>query len=249
METNGRVILILPHPDDEVFCLHILKEFPDHKKVFIYLTNGTPTNDPEMSLLRSSESRQAIRFISHGAEIVPYGLQSEITDGKLAQKFTNEDYRWLINYLKRGTCPSVFISPALEGGHQDHDAAFLIAKNLSRYWSAKHYSFPLYSSSRFEFPFFRVMKKDYGYIKFNQTLASRLDLLKTALKLVKIYSSQRKTWVGLSLPVLIHYTFASPIYFLNQSKELATISKFLYESRKKESHETLMGFEGKLFEK
>jgi LmbE family N-acetylglucosaminyl deacetylase len=243
MESDAHVIIVLAHPDDEVFCLHLLKMFANQKRTFIYLTSGTGAKDREIAQVRNSESQHAIHLISHGADILPYGLMFELADGNLAKEFSIEDFTWLLDYFKKHTNPTVLISPALEGGHQDHDAAFLIGKNLSRHWNVKHYSFPLYSSAFFGFPFFRVMKNDFGSIKFKQTIASRSQFLRTALNLMVIYSSQRKTWLGLSLPILIHYTFGSPIYFVDQEKKIASINRFLYESRRKDSRETLRQFE------
>jgi hypothetical protein len=247
MKSLERVIVILAHPDDEVFCQHILTQFRDYNLTFIYLTNGSPTNDLELVRTREDEFRISIALIDEAAEILPYGPMMEITDGKLAKQFSKTDLDRLIEFIGLGTKPSVFVSPTLEGGHQDHDATFIITQNLSRYWRATHYTFPLYSSSRFSFPFFRTMKKANGYIKFEQSLKTRLLFLITTLKLIRIYGSQRKAWLGLAVPVLFKFVFASPIIFINQCKEIGEIENFLYESRRNESRLTLQRFQNEIF--
>jgi LmbE family N-acetylglucosaminyl deacetylase len=138
MENGGRAILILPHPDDEVFCLHILKQFQNHQLCFIYLTNGTPANNLKLSRMRENESRLAIDLISKGAEIFNYGLRAELTDGKLARQFSKNDLRQLNEFIGSGSKPCAFVSPILEGGHQDHEAAFIITENLCLSWAVDH---------------------------------------------------------------------------------------------------------------
>jgi hypothetical protein len=146
-------------------------------------------------------------------------------------------------FIGNGLVPCTFISPSLEGGHQDHDAAYIIAQSLSRTWSAEHFSFPLYSSSRFPYPFFRTMKRAEGFTAFPQTLKTRWYFVKTAIKLIKIYRSQKSTWIGLTLPLLVHYAFTSPVYYINQKRRVESIDNFLYESRRLETRKVLELFE------
>lgn len=239
MKRLGRVVLFLPHPDDEVFCLHILKQFQNYELTFVYLTNGSPTNDLKSLHQRETESRFAVNFISKGAEIFNYGLARGLTDGKLARQFSRHDLKNLRDFVGQGSKPCIFVSPILEGGHQDHDATFLITENLCRWWVVDHYTFPLYSSSHFSFPFFQTMKKCQGSRTYRQTLMSRLSFVRSALKLIKIYKSQKRTWLGLTLPVLFHYAFRTPTYNVNQARSIENISKFLYESRGHETRDTL----------
>jgi len=247
MKSDERVIIVLAHPDDEVFCQHLLKKFQNHQLTFIYLTNGSPTNNLELVRIREDESRTAISLIAEGAEIFPYGRLMEITDGKLARQFTKADLSRIIDFIGLGTGPSVFISPTLEGGHQDHDATFLITDYLSRHWGAKHYAFPLYSSARLPLPFFSTMKKANDYESFNQTLKTRLLFLNTTLKLFLIHKSQKKTWMGLALPTLFHFVVASPVIITSHSRNIADIEKLLYEYRGNETRLTLQIFQDNLF--
>jgi LmbE family N-acetylglucosaminyl deacetylase len=243
VEIKRQVILILPHPDDEVFCLHVMKLFQDYQFCFIYLTNGAPENDLKSAHLREIESQLAINQIREGAIIFNYGLLSQLTDGKLAKQFSLDDIKRLNEFIGNGLVPCTFISPSLEGGHQDHDAAYIIAQSLSRTWSAEHFSFPLYSSSRFPYPFFRTMKRAEGFTAFPQTLKTRWYFVKTAIKLIKIYRSQKSTWIGLTLPLLVHYAFTSPVYYINQKRRVESIDNFLYESRRLETRKVLELFE------
>jgi LmbE family N-acetylglucosaminyl deacetylase len=243
MKNEGRVVLILPHPDDEVFCLHILRYFQNYELTFIFLTNGSPTNDLRSAYRREIESRVAIDFVSKGAEILNYGLVNGLTDGKLARQFSRYDLKNLNDFIGQGSKPCFFVSPILEGGHQDHDATFIITENLCRSWAADHYTFPLYSSSHFSFPFFRTMKKSQGSLTFSQTLMSRLSFVRSTLKLIKIYKTQKGTWLGLSLPVLFHYALKAPVYYVNQTRSIENVNKFLYESRGHEKRETLKQFQ------
>jgi len=243
MESRRRVVVLLPHPDDEVFCLHILQYFQDYIFSFIYLTNGSPTNELKSAQIREIESRRAIELISTRAEIFNYGLITGLADGKLARQFSKDDLKKLNDFIGQGLKPCAFISPILEGGHQDHDAAFIITENLCRSWEAEHYTFPLYSSSHLPFPFFRTMKRSQGSTSFHLTFTSRQNLVRLTLKLIKIYESQKRTWVGLTLPVLFHYALSAPIHFINQTRSVEHIKKFLYESRGHETRDTLKQFQ------
>jgi LmbE family N-acetylglucosaminyl deacetylase len=243
MENDRRVVIVLPHQDDEVFCLHILQYFQDYLLSFIYLTNGSPTNELKSAQVRELESRRAIDAISKGAEIFNYGLIMGLADGKLARQFSIDDLKRLNDFIGQGSKPCAFISPILEGGHQDHDAAFIITENLCRSWAAEHYTFPLYSSSHFPFPFFRTMKKSQGSTSLPLTFTSRQNLIRSTLKLIKIYESQKKTWVGLALPVLFHYALSSPLFYINQKRRVELINNFLYESRRHETRDTLKRFQ------
>jgi hypothetical protein len=161
----------------------------------------------------------------------------------LAKEFSKSDINRVNDFIGQGSKPCVFVSPILEGGHQDHDAAFIITENLRRTWEVEHYAFPLYSSSRFPFPFFRTMKKSAGSISFHQNFTSRRSLVRSALKMVKIYRSQKKTWVGLTVPLLLHYAFGNPTFCINPPRSIEDIKKFLYESRGNETRDALTLFQ------
>ena len=190
---SKNIVIIIPHQDDEVFCLHILRHFEDHHLTFVYLTNGCPTNELDSVTVRQIESQRAIEIAYKGAEILNYGLIMGLTDGQLAREFSKSDIDRINDFIGRGPKPNAFISPILEGGHQDHDAAFLITENLRHLWGAEHYAFPLYSSSRFPFPFFRTMKKSSGSITIHQNFKTKLSFVRTALEMIKIYKSQKRT--------------------------------------------------------
>jgi len=246
MKSVGRAVLVLPHPDDEVFCLHVLRHFEDYHLTFIYLTNGCPTNDLESVTVRQIESQRAIEVAFNGAEIFNYGSITGLTDGQLAREFSKSDIDRINDFIGQGPKPNTFISPILEGGHQDHDAAFMITENLRLLWGADHYAFPLYSSSRFPFPFFRTMKRSSGSITLHQSYKTRWSFVRTALAMIKIYKSQKKTWIGLTVPVLLHYALSNPAFYINPTRRIEHVNKFLYESRGYETRDALTHFQNEL---
>jgi hypothetical protein len=121
-------LFLFPHNDDELFALPLLKvaeEYSD-QTICIFLTS------PQSSLLaqkRRSESDATLSMFNNVSLIDNLSMKS--LDGFLVRDLTYSR-RLITKYFEdNGIVLDNCIFPALEGGHQDHDAAHLLGASLS----------------------------------------------------------------------------------------------------------------------
>lgn len=195
-----KTAVILPHNDDEFFISPILHHLRKDT-VFIFLTHGSAWSTGK-SNIRKQES---LKFVSqHGfsdRNIINLGETIDIKDGNLFNHIRIATSR-LDEIMVQLNIESLFVT-AYEGGHHDHDVAFVVANSLAAKFNVPLFDFPLYNANRTSF--FRVMdnqniqcctyKKKHCY---KSKLSFRIQLLSRVL----IYRSQWKTFLGL-LPGLV----------------------------------------------
>lgn len=191
---EGTRFWILPHPDDELLCLPLLLE---NKKANVLLYLAARDND-----WRFRESKKAVNYINNqGFNVTIFPNTSPSKDGSLPLELNSK----LINSLELQIVEAntvELIAPAYEGGHQDHDAAFIIAFILSKRLKLPLTCFNTYCASVSAFPGFRAMQpfKDGRKIYFDSIKVTR-----TFLRLILLYPSQWKTWIGLGPFVAFKY--------------------------------------------
>ncbi len=102
------------------------------------------------------------------------------------------------------------VTLAWEGGHQDHDAAFLVAAVFARKRGIRCLEMPLYNGEHTPGAFFRVMHPvGDGWMARRIKLRERIhDIL-----LTRFYPSQRKSWLGLA-----------PLMLLGRPRELTRVA-------------------------
>ena len=87
------------------------------------------------------------------------------------------------------------------------------------------------------------MKSVENSFKINPNLISRVKMCFMAVKIMGVYSSQRKTWVGLSIPIILKYAFGTLSVHQEGNRNLDDVKKFLYEKRSSFKSEQIIDFE------
>ena len=106
--SREKVLIISPHPDDEIFCLRCLGDWRYYCDITVLFISGCSS--------RIIEAKSAMKFIGWKS-IFPRDYNLVFTDGlfhKDARRLSTMLNKFVIDY------DSVW-SPALEGGHPDHD--------------------------------------------------------------------------------------------------------------------------------
>jgi LmbE family N-acetylglucosaminyl deacetylase len=192
-------ILILAHQDDEVFFLNlVLRSEITH--VF-YLTDGVRTGANYSSDIRSNEASNSWNLIGQDVEILQIGQKFQINDGILHEKITPS----LIAEIQTSISainPSFILTTLNDGSHQDHDSVFLLAKSVKPK-DCTLYAFPSYRANYFYPKFFRVLKIPPRMSSVEVNIRGSLSSTFTALRIMKLYSTQKKTWLGLGPAVLL----------------------------------------------
>jgi hypothetical protein len=172
-------LFLFAHQDDEVaIAPRIAREVAAGAHVVcVFLTDGGAP------AVRDAESRAVLEEM--GVSDVHFvGLP----DGRLVEHL--EEAYGAIEHIDADE----IVTLAWEGGHQDHDAAHLVA--LAR--GVRCLEFPLYHGKGLRGPFFRVM------VPLHDGERTRLSLREVwrRARLSWRYPSQRWTWMGLWWPLL-----------------------------------------------
>jgi hypothetical protein len=183
-------LVLLPHADDEAFVVTELKIlYPYLEPKFVLLTRH------QDQARRFSETQAALSFMNFSENCVAdLGVAR---DGHLSEHL-DETYKSLEKYIDANVA-GVFdlICPAWEGGHQDHDATYLIAIKLKQLYTdrIRLRVFWLYSGLNTRWKFFRVAHSA-GISCEAGRVSWRLGL--KSLLLPFFYPSQIIAWLGLA---------------------------------------------------
>jgi LmbE family N-acetylglucosaminyl deacetylase len=218
MNPNESAILILAHTDDEIMALHLL-HILSKPIIFVYLTDGKPQGAEYSPALRVEENAEALKALNLKYEAVQFGCKNSIRDGCLALDFKRQNFKDLVEIINSYN-PKLIVTTAFEGGHQDHDAAFLISHKLSRQLNLPIWVFPTYRSMSPKFKLYRVMQpiNDLVSKKIELSPRSRFQIIKIAIYMIVTYKSQARTWLGLTIPMLRRYTFTSQYVYKYQEE-------------------------------
>ncbi len=177
-------LFVFAHQDDEVaIATRIAREVAAGERVVcVFLTDGGAP------AVRDAESRRVLQSL--GVNDVRFvGLP----DGRLVEHL-EEAYCALA-----GEDFDQVITLAWEGGHQDHDAAHLVALALAIARGVRCLEFPLYHGKGMPRPFYRVMVP----LRRGQvTKLSMREVWRSAM-LCWRYPSQRRSWIGLFPQMLL----------------------------------------------
>ncbi|HEX3069540.1 MAG TPA: PIG-L family deacetylase [Thermoanaerobaculia bacterium] len=184
-----RLLFVFAHQDDEVAAApRIRRAVAGGDEIACAFLTG------ERDSVRDDESRRALAFLSV-TDVAFIGSDAGIDDGTLVE---NLDLALTSLAARFGGADEVW-TLAWEGGHQDHDAAQLVALALARRLRAPCFEVPLYTGFGRVGPFFRV-NHPIGDGWTSRKLPLR-DVWKNAA-LTRFYRSQRRTWLAL-LPGLL----------------------------------------------
>jgi LmbE family N-acetylglucosaminyl deacetylase len=205
--TPKKILFLLAHQDDEVFVVpRISYELSrGARPLFIYLTSGVAEDPSENE--RDNESRACLtRLGVEDEQIIFLGTESRIPDGCLVNHL-EQCFLSLVEKTRDYTFDEIY-TPSWEGGHQDHDAAFLLGLALARRLNLEDsvWQFYLYNGFRTRGRFFRVSCPLPVACRRRQRKLNLFEGILT-LKSIFAFKSQRKTWLGLLPQILIHVLF------------------------------------------
>ena len=205
--TSKKILFLLAHQDDEVFIVpRILYELSRGAlPFFVYLTNGMAAG--EIGNERDKESRACLMRLGVAEELIIFlGTESRIPDGHLVNHL-EQCFLSLLEKTKRHTFDDIY-TPAWEGGHQDHDAAFLIGLALARRLRLQDnlWQFYLYNGFKTRGRLFRVFHPLPNTRERRQRQLTLSEGLST-VRSIFTFRTQRRTWLGLFPQILIHLIF------------------------------------------
>jgi N-acetylglucosamine malate deacetylase 1 len=240
MTCDRKVLFLLAHQDDEVFVApRILFELKRGTSPFlIYLTNGAATvQDVEV---RDHESRIFLKQLGVSpAQVIFLGSEFQIPDGDLVARL-ELCFDLLLQKIRGQTFEEIY-APAWEGGHQDHDAAYLIGLALARTLAleSQFWQFYCYNGFNTRGRFFQVLHPLPRSIERRERKFKLSEGL-TVLKSILFFKSQKKTWLGLFPQTVIYLLFLRTEVFDRGTPEQATAPAheggLLYERWKRMSY-------------
>lgn len=200
-----RDVFLFAHQDDEYGVFHALEQSvaAGRRPLCLYLTNGDfGGQDVEV---RNRESLGVLTALGvAAADVLFIGQQAAISDGVLLQHLERA-YQAVLAVLQAAGPVSALYLLAYEGGHQDHDALYLIGCRLQKTLGiASAWQFPLYHGKGLPSVLFRVLSPlpENGAVTAQAIpWRARWRHLLFCLR----YRSQARTWIGLFPFVFLHY--------------------------------------------
>jgi LmbE family N-acetylglucosaminyl deacetylase len=185
------MLCVFAHQDDEYgVATRIARERRAGRRVICaFLTDGAAKVP---SSVRDAESRGVLARVGvDESDILFLGSQHDIPDGSLVEHL--EAAFHVLELAMRERDLGEVITLAWEGGHQDHDAAHLVAVAFAQKHNLPCREFPLYRGNRYG-NLFRVLSpiRDSG----KRTKLGFGEAFRAAM-LAWRYRSQRRTWIGL----------------------------------------------------
>ena len=218
-------IFLLSHCDDEIFLLPFLLN-PEAESTLIFFTTRKSFNE-ELDL-RKSEAVFANHFLNRFQSVNTIFLAPELHDGLIHEEFNINHFQFLEQIIVHEK-PDEVVTLAFEGGHQDHDSVEVIARILCERHGVKMVCCPAYRSAKFSRKLFTVMNSD---LVSQKARVRRFLTLAVAVKIMLIYRSQLKTWVGLAPFILFKYAiYPFHFYQANSTIEVRRLDRCFYESR------------------
>ncbi|HVE71903.1 MAG TPA: PIG-L family deacetylase [Thermoanaerobaculia bacterium] len=187
-------LFVFAHQDDEIAAAARIAHLVRMGVTIscAYLTNGEGRG--ATSIERDGESRLVlVRLGVHLARVHFIGSEERLPDGALVEHLD----RALASLQSRVTDPVDEVwTLAWEGGHQDHDAAHLVAIAFANERGAPVFELPLYHGHRLRGPLFQTLaplRVGAPWIGRRVPIGEGLRLL----ALCRFYRSQRRTWLAL----------------------------------------------------
>jgi len=196
------IALILAHYDDEIFALDYILKLKE-KLLVIYISDSHyPSSTTKEN--RIQECQKSWKYLSLQSNLVLFGNDQNLGDGKVFKDLNKNHLLILDNMIKQEEVREI-LSFTFEGGHQDHDMASQVARYLASKNKIDFRHFPSYSKGKSSFPIaFKVMKMP-PYCDCKKLISvSRFLRVKTSFRILLIYKSQWRTWLGLGLPILLN---------------------------------------------
>ena len=219
-----KVLILCAHPDDEIFIFPHITNFPiTHYEISaLFFTE---------SLIRRKEAELSCNL--KGWNILfssNYGLN--FNDGELHLKFRELDL-FIKKILEEY---HIVFSPVIEGGHQDHDTIGFSIYMKALQDKDKHFYFYTTYTALGNFGLYKIMSNsNYASSLFIQDkkFSKRINI-RPLLFFFKVYKSQFKTGLLLSVPWIIQIILNKYIYTFKIKKNLCLKQdKLIYEIKGK----------------
>ncbi|HEX6099549.1 MAG TPA: PIG-L family deacetylase [Thermoanaerobaculia bacterium] len=192
-------LFVFAHQDDEIAAAARIAYLVRSGATItcVYLTNGEGRGAP--SAIRDEESRRVLRHLGADLARIHFaGSEERIPDGALVEQLDRA--LALLESRVPETVDEVWCL-AWEGGHQDHDAAHLVAVAFAarRGLLERTFELPLYRRHRLlSFQTLAPLRTGKAWTGRRIGFGDALRIL----SLCRFYRSQRTTWLGL-LPTAI----------------------------------------------
>ena len=233
---QGANLFILAHPDDEIAFAAVIDRLVREREPvrIIYLTDGGSGGSPPA---RRAETVRALASLGVEASHLCFaGHELGIADGLLYRRL--RDALGAVERWSRwfGSIARIY-TLAWEGGHPDHDAAHVVAAAFAapRGLSGRVRQVPFYRASDFWFAPAFVLNSPLpanGPVDF--VALSRAEQWR-AVKLVRFYRSQWRSFAGLGPVLLWHAVTRRAVAMQRISdrrlSERPTAKPLLYEAR------------------
>ena len=231
-------LFLFAHQDDELAAApHLLRAIEAHEQALcVFLTDGAMQAD---AATRDRESLRALERFGVPVRNITFLRETHsIPDSHLVEHL-DEALAALIGLLPGDGVQKIWVT-AWEGGHPDHDAAYLLARALTkRFRIAELRAFPLYHGEGTRGRWFRAFAltagtKERVRITFREGLA--------IVRVMLIYRSQWKTLLGLGpsliVRALVRGSFESRRVAHDQPLRRPHPGLLLYERMKRTTWET-----------
>ena len=224
MAISGKILIILPHLDDEFALVPLIKNITkiNSKKLRIVYCAERVCDSPENKRNRRSESVAALKLLGCHKENITYlNDKFEVNDLKL-----NASSRNIFNFIKNLYLEEDFdyiITLSFEGGHPDHDSLALIVDKFSKTFGVIPIYIPAYNYRKTLFipiSVFRPLKSQKNlFIMKKYGLFCWTDCLKIA----RIYKTERKAFIKL-LPFILFKCFFSRNIYLSRILDIESVN-------------------------
>lgn len=224
-------LFVFAHQDDEIATatrlLHFLRE--NWTVSIVYLTNGEGRR--AKSDVRDEETRKVLTQLGIDLSRVHFaGSRERIPDGRLYLHLDRS-----LQLLEESVAHADEVwSLAYEGGHQDHDAAHLVAMAYAAKRGLPLFEMPLYHGYGLPGPFFNTLAPLRNGGPWSARQIAFAEGFRIAL-LCRFYTSQRKTWLGLLPEALLRLAVGRREWTreadLDRLREKPHRGKLFYERR------------------
>jgi hypothetical protein len=221
-------VFVFAHCDDEIFCLPLLLE-KDTENTLIFLTSCAKSdmNSPKEDV-REQEALRASNSLKRVTNIRTLFYNKNIYDGSVHEDFSQADFKELTRMVLNEK-PDEIVTLSYEGGHQDHDSVHVICRLISENQDIRMRCFSGYRALDLMPRLFSVLKP----VSTTERVAfNRFLVVRTAIRLMMIYTSQFKTWIGLAPFLLVKYSLFP--FWESKNQTLNGLNKnksCFYESR------------------
>lgn len=232
------IFYLLSHQDDEFGCFIKLDQDISANNTYVfYLTSGGNNISKRNRLsIRDKESVKTLKKLGLKKENIFFiGRELGIDHYSLYLNLVKVNKK-IYEIIKKIGQPSSIITHSWEGGHEDHDACNLIGRKIAFDFKIieKSFQFSQYNAYKTKLLFFKVFNQIDN--KKGKKFFAKFKRRIFYIKLLFIYSSQLKIWIGLYPFIIFHYLFRGYNYLerLNKDKFVKKphTKKLLYEIRK-----------------